>query len=108
MKTGQTVVCIKSHPSGFTIKGDEYVIKSVYQCGCGNKAIDVGVVVPLSNGSICKCGSKMADIWYQSIERFRLVEYNSHFKSNSISIGLARKALESVEIVETEEIETLN
>ncbi len=61
MRTGQKVVCVKTHSKGLVVKGRHYTITGVFSpCACGplvsvgiNGFYDTGM--PLSVGRIARC-----------------------------------------------------
>ena len=63
-KIGETVVCVKSHPSNLVVKGNKYVVAEYYQCPCCRKpCVKLEGVKPITNRTRCgSCSSENNNI----------------------------------------------
>jgi len=105
MKTGDTVVCVKSNPDYPALKrGNEYVIGGVFTCACGKVYIDVGLPLPFDCCACRYCDRIVShNVAYFDIIRFRKLE--SYGYTNDITKELAEKATEQkpeIQIIEPE------
>lgn len=85
MQKGDLVVCIIDYTSarGYkaAIKGKVYKVIGVFNCPCGNSAIDIGIETPrgvIMRAPCHACGSKhlWPKIWYQPIKNFVPVDWD--------------------------------
>lgn len=104
MKTGDKVICIKSHSQRVVVKGDEYYVCGILRCPyCNMLWISVGIKSPrpfIECGECSNISSSGCD-WMFSSLLFRKIE--PHKFKNSVTKKLANKPLVK-ETIEEEKI----
>jgi hypothetical protein len=75
IKSGDDVICIKTHSQGAVIKGKIYTVRDVvsFPCGCAT-IVDVGLRSNRPFTLCTHCGThfeKGDNVWYIAIELFR-------------------------------------
>lgn len=91
MKTGDKVVCIKSHSKGLVKRGEEFTILNTFKCNCGDLILNVGIRSFSLMGTYCNdCGMIISKEMVFTHKLFRKLEQYSltvnEYKEESIEI----------------------
>ena len=85
MRIGDKVICIRTRttPKGYSgaIKGKIYTVLGIFNCPCGNFAIDVGIETPygvIMRAPCTACGSKhlWPKRWYMNKRDFVPIDWD--------------------------------
>ena len=93
MKTGDKVVCIKSHsmPECPLVKGREYIVYDAKLCLCGNLTLNVGIAAPQGYAyrQCAKCGTlrESENEWFLRSTLFRRIEEKVNYVKLEVEIG---------------------